>query len=162
MALIWALQTPQTMLTIGLYQGLLNLVTNCCTPGCHFKFQNSYWDAKAINKRWWYEQMKASMVIFSGRVHMLVTRSPSLRSFYPSKFCILHNILRSRFQKKNYGKVFEKGMRIHILTRVKMHSSTSFNILLAKIGELHLELYALKLAIGFPTTSCALALRLVS
>lgn len=30
------------------------------------------------------------------------------------------------------------------MTRVKMHSSTFFNILLAKFGQLHLELYAIK------------------
>jgi hypothetical protein len=35
-----------------------------------------------------------------------------------------------------HGKAFEKGMKIHIMSRVKVCSSTTYHILLAKLGEL--------------------------
>ena len=41
--------------------------------------------------------------------------------------------------------VFEKGMKMH-MSHVKVHSSTTYHILLAESKELSIELYALKLA----------------
>ena len=46
-------------------------------------------------------------------------------------------------------KVFDKGMRIFMMTRVKVQSSTSYHILLVEFGELLIELYVIKLALGF-------------
>jgi hypothetical protein len=46
-------------------------------------------------------------------------------------------------------KVFDKGMRILIMTRVKVQSSTSYHILLVDFGELLMELYAIKVASGY-------------
>ena len=40
-------------------------------------------------------------------------------------------------------------MKIHMMSRVKVRSSTTYHILLAEFGELPMELYALKLTMGF-------------
>ena len=40
-------------------------------------------------------------------------------------------------------------MKIHMMSHVKVCSSTTYHILLAEFGELHVELYALKLTMGF-------------
>ena len=47
------------------------------------------------------------------------------------------------------GKVFEKGMKVHMMSHVKVCSSIIYYILLAKFKELPIELYALKLTMGF-------------
>ena len=45
--------------------------------------------------------------------------------------------------KKSYWKDSKKGMTIHMMSHVKVRSSTTYHILLAKFGELSIELYAL-------------------
>lgn len=40
-------------------------------------------------------------------------------------------------------------MKIHMMPHVKIRSSTTYSILLAKFGELPVELYALKLNMDF-------------
>jgi len=51
--------------------------------------------------------------------------------------------------KNSHWKVFEKDMKIHMMSHVKVRSSTTYHILLAEFGELPMELYALKLTMGF-------------
>jgi len=40
-------------------------------------------------------------------------------------------------------------MKIRMMSHVKVHSSTTYHILLAKFGETPIELQALKLTLGF-------------
>ena len=51
--------------------------------------------------------------------------------------------------------LFKKGMKIHIICHVKVRSPSTIYILLAKFGEVLMELYALKLTLvsnnGLPT-----------
>ena len=42
-----------------------------------------------------------------------------------------------------------KGMKMHMVSHIKLHSLTTYHILLAKFGELPIELNALKLTMGF-------------
>jgi hypothetical protein len=51
--------------------------------------------------------------------------------------------------KNSYWKVFEKGMKMHMVSQVQVHSLTTHHILLAKFRELPIELYTLKLTMGF-------------
>jgi hypothetical protein len=51
--------------------------------------------------------------------------------------------------KNSHWKVFEKGTKIHTRSRIKVHPSTTYHILLAEIGEPPKKLYALKLNISF-------------
>ena len=52
--------------------------------------------------------------------------------------------------KNSHLKVFEEGMKMHVMSHIKIHSSTTVcQILLAKFGEIPIELYALKLTMGF-------------
>jgi len=51
--------------------------------------------------------------------------------------------------KSSHWKVSEKGMKMHMMSHVKVCSSTTYHILLAKFGELPIELYTLKLTMGF-------------
>ena len=60
--------------------------------------------------------------------------------------------------KNSNWKAFEKGMKIHMMSRVKVHFSIICSILLATFGELH----ALNLNMGSPTTVCPPTLLLVS
>jgi hypothetical protein len=48
-----------------------------------------------------------------------------------------------------YWKVFEKGMKMHMISHVIVCFLTSYYILLAEFGELLIELHALKLTKGF-------------
>ena len=50
--------------------------------------------------------------------------------------------------KSSHWKVFEKGMKIHMMSHIKVCSST-YRILLVEFGELPMELYALKLTMSF-------------
>ena len=55
-----------------------------------------------------------------------------------------------RGDMKNYHwKVFEKGMKMHMMSHVKVCSSISYHTLLAEFGKVPIELYALKLTTGF-------------
>ena len=51
--------------------------------------------------------------------------------------------------KNSYWKVFEKGVKIKMMSQVKVYSLTTIHILLAVFGELPIQLYALKLTMGF-------------
>ena len=48
-----------------------------------------------------------------------------------------------------HWKVFEKGMKIHMMLHIKECYLTTYHILLAKLGELSIELFALELSMGF-------------
>ena len=45
--------------------------------------------------------------------------------------------------------VFEKGIKMHVISHIKVRSLTTYHILLAEFGELPIELHILKVAIGF-------------
>jgi hypothetical protein len=45
-----------------------------------------------------------------------------------------------------HWKVFEKGMKMHMMSRVTVCSSTTYRILMAEFGELHIASYTLKLS----------------
>jgi hypothetical protein len=47
--------------------------------------------------------------------------------------------------KNPHWKVFEKGMKMHMMSHVKVHSPTTYHILMAKFKELPMDLCALKL-----------------
>jgi hypothetical protein len=51
--------------------------------------------------------------------------------------------------KKAHWKVFEMGMKMHMMFHVKVRSLTTYHILLAEFGERPIELHALKLTICF-------------
>jgi hypothetical protein len=51
--------------------------------------------------------------------------------------------------KNSHWKDLEKGVEMLMLSHVKVHSWTTYHILLAKFRELPMELYALKLTMGF-------------
>ena len=51
--------------------------------------------------------------------------------------------------KNSHWKVFEKGMKMHMMSHVKVHSLIIYHILLAKFGELLIQLHAFKLTMGF-------------
>jgi len=50
---------------------------------------------------------------------------------------------------KTHWKVFEKGMKIHMISHVKMCSMTTYHIMLAKLGEFPTKLYTLMLIMSF-------------
>jgi hypothetical protein len=50
--------------------------------------------------------------------------------------------------KSSHWKVSEKGMEMHMMSHIKV-CSTTYHILLAEFGELPIELYTLKLTMGF-------------
>jgi hypothetical protein len=51
--------------------------------------------------------------------------------------------------KNFHWKLFEKGMKMHMMSHVKVGSLTTHHISLAEFKVLSIELYALKLTIGF-------------
>ena len=51
--------------------------------------------------------------------------------------------------KNSQWKVFKKGMKIHVMSHVKVHSLKTYCIKLAKFRELPLEVYYLKLIMDF-------------
>ena len=51
--------------------------------------------------------------------------------------------------KNSHWKVFEKGIEMYMTSHVKVHSSTTYHILLAEYIEPPIELYALKLTMVF-------------
>ena len=44
---------------------------------------------------------------------------------------------------------FKKGMKMHMMSHIKVCSSTTFDILLAEFKELPIDLYPLKLTMGY-------------
>ena len=53
--------------------------------------------------------------------------------------------------KNSHWKVFEKGMKLHMMSRVKVCSLTTYHTLMAEFGEFHTTSYALKLS----ATACS-------
>jgi hypothetical protein len=51
--------------------------------------------------------------------------------------------------ENSHWKVFEKGMKIHMMSHVKVCSSTTYRILPADFKQLPIKLYALELTMGF-------------
>ena len=51
--------------------------------------------------------------------------------------------------KNSHWKVFEKNVKMHMVSRIKVRSPTIYRMLLAEFKELHIELYTLKLTMGF-------------
>ena len=51
--------------------------------------------------------------------------------------------------KNSHWKVFKKYMKMHMIFQVKMCSLTTYHIMLTRFGEQPMELYALKLTMGF-------------
>ena len=51
--------------------------------------------------------------------------------------------------ENSHCKIFEKGTKMHMTSHVKVSTSTIYHILKARFGELPIELYALKLTMGF-------------
>ena len=51
--------------------------------------------------------------------------------------------------ENSHWKVLEKGLKMRMISRVKVHSSTNYHILIVEFGELPIELYALKFIMGF-------------
>ena len=56
--------------------------------------------------------------------------------------------------KNSHWKVSKKGVKIHMMSQVKMRSSTTYHILLAKFGKFPIEKYTLKLITGFQQWQC--------
>ena len=56
--------------------------------------------------------------------------------------------------KNSRLKVFEKGMKMHLMSHFKVSSLTTYHILLANFKELPIELYALKPYFGLSTIAC--------
>ena len=50
--------------------------------------------------------------------------------------------------KNSHWKVFEEGMKMQMMSHVKVCSSTTYHILLVEFIKLLIELYALKLTMG--------------
>ena len=50
---------------------------------------------------------------------------------------------------KTHWKIFDKGMKMHMMYHVKVCSSTTYHILLYEYGELPIELHTLKFTLGF-------------
>jgi hypothetical protein len=51
--------------------------------------------------------------------------------------------------KNSHWKDFEKGMKMHMMSHIKVCSSTTYRILLAKFEDLPMELYVLILTMSF-------------
>ena len=50
--------------------------------------------------------------------------------------------------ENSHWKVFENVMKMHMMSHIKVRSSTTYHILLAEFEELLIESYALKLVVG--------------
>ena len=51
--------------------------------------------------------------------------------------------------KTSYWKVFEKGINTHMKSHIKVHSSSAYHNLMARFVDPPLEIYTLKLTMGF-------------
>ena len=51
--------------------------------------------------------------------------------------------------KISHWKGSKKGVKMHMMSHIKVRSSTTYYFLLAEFGELCIELDALKIAMGF-------------
>ena len=84
----------------------------------------------------------------SSQCHVLGTQTSHVQGFrLPTSMygCV---IWRGNLENSHW-QVFEKDMKMHTMSHVKLHSLTTDCILLAKFGELPIGLYVLKLTMGF-------------
>ena len=65
--------------------------------------------------------------------HMLGTQIPCIQGFGASYFHIWHQNLGGVTRKTLI--VFKKGMKMHTMSHIKVRSTTTYHILLAKFGE---------------------------
>ena len=79
---------------------------------------------------------------------MLGTQIPSIQALVIPTFKYGTQIWGGDLNN-SHSKVFEKGMKMHMMFHVKVSPLTTYHILLAKFGELPIELGALKLATCF-------------
>ena len=80
--------------------------------------------------------------------HMLGFQISPIQGFSASYFHVWHQNLGRQLEKL-YWKVFKKGMKMHMMSHVKVCSSTTYHILLAKFKEFPIEVYTLELTMGF-------------
>ena len=80
--------------------------------------------------------------------HMLGTQIPFIQGFGASNSHIWHRNFGRRLEKLSLEGL-EKGMTMHMMSHVKVHSSTTYHISLVEFGKLPIELYSLKLTMGF-------------
>ena len=72
----------------------------------------------------------------SGWSHMLGIQIPSIQGFGASNFHRWHKELGGDLETSHW-KVFEKGMKVNITSHIRVCSSTTYNILLARFGASH-------------------------
>ena len=51
--------------------------------------------------------------------------------------------------KNSHWKAFKKGMKMHVMSHVEVHSSTTYHKTSVEFGELPIELYVVKFTMGF-------------
>ena len=56
--------------------------------------------------------------------------------------------------KSSHSKVFEKGMKMHMVSHIKVCSSTTYHIFMAEFGELPIDLYGSQAHNGLSTMAC--------
>ena len=132
-------------------------------------------------------KITGSGVISEFRSEFPFRRSPLVHALVLPTFMYATEILGGDFKNFRW-KVFKKGMKIRMICHIKMHSSTiyhvklcslttyhvtvnssiTYHILLVKVGELSMELYALKLTTSFqhrlvrlPSSSVAIQSNLI-
>ena len=79
---------------------------------------------------------------------MLGIQISPIQGFSASYFHVWHRNLGRQLEKLSL-KVFEKSMEMHMMSHIKVYSSTTYHILLAEFREPPIELNALKLTMGF-------------
>ena len=72
----------------------------------------------------------------------------------PFKALVLHTFMYGteiwgHELKNSHWKVFENGVKMHMMSHIKMCSLITYHILLAEFGEPPIELYALNHTMGF-------------
>ena len=79
--------------------------------------------------------------------HMLGTQIPYIQGFGASYFHIWHRLLEGDLGN-SFEKDFEKGMKMHMMSHVKVCSTTTYHILLHRFGEL--PIYGLSIMLSPP------------
>ena len=82
-----------------------------------------------------YESLDGHIMERSSQSHMLGTQIPSIQGFGASNFHICHSNLMGQLENFHW-KVFEKGMKMHMMSHVKVTTLTTYSILLTVFGEL--------------------------
>ena len=81
-----------------------------------------------------------------GKVKCWELKSHLFKAFSASYFHVWHQILGTKLENSHW-KVFEKRMKMHMISHIKVHFSTTYHILLPNL--LPLKLYAIKVTMGF-------------